>query len=157
MNKENRLIILNSVLRGLIASVLVISFLFTCLSPITVFAQPTWPSTWISGGTDKDEGGGDNFRDVVEAYYQVDSSYLYLRLRTILPTILSSGNNIGRYKWFFDTNGDMTFPGGSGGTVYNWEYLFYIEDTNDDGVGDIYLATPSTLPGSIITYTDIAG
>jgi hypothetical protein len=148
---------LSNAFRGLLAIVLLISFLFTFWRPNTVLAAPTWPTTWISIGTDPDEGGGDNFRDVLEAYYQADSDYLYLRLRTVEPVILRSGNKDARYKWFVDTNNDMTFPGTSGGTVYNWEYLFYVEDTTGDGIGDAYLGTPSNPAGVLITNTDIAG
>lgn len=157
MNKRNRLITLNNVFRGLVALVLAMSFLFPCLSPIAAFAQPTWPTGWISISTDVNEGGGDDFRDVLESYYQADSDYLYLRLRTVEPAALKTTNKYGRYKWFFDTNNDMTLPGSSGGTVYNWEYLFYVEDTNGDGIGEVYLGTPSNPAGDLITDTDIAG
>jgi PKD repeat protein len=142
--------------RGLIASTLVLSALFTGLSPSMVAAAPSWPTTWISLGTDQAENGGQNYRDVLESYYQVDSQYLFLRLRTIDPPHLldSKGKADARYKWFFDTNHDFNVKGG---TAYNWDYLLYLEDTNVDGVGDLYLATPSNLPGTHITDTNIGG
>jgi hypothetical protein len=148
----------NSTLRWLTVSILLVSALFTCIRPAAVSAAPpTWPTTWISIGTDPDEGGQDDYRDVLEAYYQADNQYLFLRLRTVLPATFQSGNKDSRYKWFIDTNNDMTLPGSSGGTVYNWEYLLYVEDTDNNGTGDIYLGTPSNPVGVLITNTDLAG
>jgi hypothetical protein len=147
----------SNALHWLTASVLLLSALSTCLRPTTVSAAPAWPTTWISIGTDPDESGGDDFRDVLEAYYQADSEYLYLRLRTVQPATFQSGNKDSRYKWFIDTNNDMVLPGSSGGTVQNWEYLFYVEDTDNNGTGDIYLGTPLNPAGVLITDTNLVG
>jgi hypothetical protein len=149
--------ILRDFVNLIIALIIIVSGLFTLWVPHRVSAAPAWPTTWISIGTDPDEGGGDDFRDVLEAYYQADSAYLFLRLRTVIPATFQSGNKDSRYKWFVDTNNDMTLPGSSGGTVYNWEYLFYVEDTDNNGTGDIYLGTPSNPVGALITNTDLVG
>ena len=44
-------------------------------------------------------------------------------------------NKSARYKWFLDTSSpfDMYTQGGS---VYNWEFILFVEDTDDDGTGD---------------------
>ncbi|MEM4462060.1 MAG: hypothetical protein QW695_04230, partial [Candidatus Bathyarchaeia archaeon] len=41
-----------------------------------------------------------------------------------------------RYKWFIDFDGNLYV---SGGNVIDAEYLLFVEDTDDDGVGELYL------------------
>jgi hypothetical protein len=139
----------------IIAFIIIVSGLFTLWVPHIASAAPTWPTTWISLGTDVAEHGGADYRDVMESYYQVDTEYIYLRLRTVAPAELidSKGKPDSRYKWFFDTDNNFYTQGG---TAYNWEYLLYVEDTNGDNIGDVYLETPNP-PIIHITDTNIAG
>ncbi len=102
-----------------------------------VHAAPTWPSTWIEIDWDKNENGAsDNYRDVQYAFYQYDSEYLYLKLGCYaLPGGEWPGGDA-RYKWFIDFDDNMYY---SGGNIYDAEYLLFVEDTNDDATGQIYL------------------
>jgi len=138
----------------LLATAIVASIIFTCFQPAVTSAAPVWPTTWISLGPDPDEGGGDNHRDVLESYYQIDSEYIYLRLRTVaVPRLLANnGQADTRYKWFIDTNNDFYVQGG---TAYNFDYLLYLEDTDANGVGDLYLGTAAYPAGTKITDTNI--
>jgi uncharacterized repeat protein (TIGR01451 family)/uncharacterized repeat protein (TIGR02543 family) len=131
--------------------------------------EPEWPTSWILFDTDSTENGpGDDYRDVQDAYYNVDNNYLYFRLECYgYPNFTAEPNS--RYKWFIDID-DPHNMGQSGGKVYEAEYLLFIEDTNDDSLGDIYLlpdVNNSGLPGSSwpdyksnpgpITDTSVAG
>ncbi|MCD6421359.1 MAG: hypothetical protein J7L17_02995, partial [Thaumarchaeota archaeon] len=118
-----------------------ITFALLALSALASFTQfvsgQSWPSSWIQVDWDVNEDGShDDWRDVEYAYYQQDSSYLYLRLKCYgLPgSSWPSGN--ARYKWFIDLDGDLYY---SGGNIIGAEYLLFVEDTDDDGVGEIYL------------------
>jgi uncharacterized repeat protein (TIGR01451 family) len=98
----------------------------------------SWPTTWTQYDTDPNENGAtDDFRDVQYAYYDTDDAYLYYRLECYgFPNFTLESD--ARYKWFIDTD-DPHNMSQSGGNVYEAEYLFFVEDTDDDGVGDIYL------------------
>lgn len=102
-----------------------------------VFAQPAWPQSWIEIDWDKNENGlGDDWRDVEYAYYQYDINYLYLKLQCYdLPGREWPASG-GRYKWFVDLDGNLYF---SGGNIFDAEYSVFVEDTDENGVGDMYL------------------
>ncbi|MDH5482888.1 MAG: PKD domain-containing protein [Candidatus Bathyarchaeota archaeon] len=150
---------------------LILSGHYLATRTIWVYAQPSWPSSWIEIDQDRNENGaGDDWRDVEYAYYQYDSSYLYLKLKCFdLPGKYWTNHKDGRYKWFIDLEGNMYF---SGGNVYDAEYLLFVEDTDYDGVGEIYLVSdtnndnnfgeyepwpPSSHANYEITDTDIGG
>jgi len=102
--------------------------------------QPSWPadSSWILIDSDPDESGASaqNFRDVLYTYYQYDSEYLYFRMQTVDPPTFQSVQ--GRYKWFIDLGtGDPLQK--SGNTISGSEYVFFVEDCDDDTQGDTYL------------------
>jgi len=102
-----------------------------------VSAQPSWPSYWIQIDWDRNEdGSADDWRDVEYAFFQYDANYLYLKLQCYDLPGKKWGDRNARYKWFIDLEGDMYYQGG---TVYNAEYLLFIEDTNYDGSGEMYL------------------
>lgn len=102
-----------------------------------------WPSDsdWIYIDWDKNENGlQDDWRDVEEAYYYYDEDYLYLRLKCYgvpgsewkVDTKVSDA----RYKWFINTTMPLYM---SGGNIIGASYLLFVEDTDDDGIGEIYL------------------
>mgnify|MGYP003377111856 CR=1 FL=1 len=86
-----------------------------------------WPVIWTSIGTDPDEPGCGDHRNVFRAYAAVDAEYLYLRLQNVSPAGWPNTGPTGeaRYKWFFDVNGDGVT---SGGNMVDAEYLLMLED-----------------------------
>ncbi|MGC9345568.1 MAG: CARDB domain-containing protein, partial [Candidatus Bathyarchaeales archaeon] len=102
-----------------------------------VSAQPAWPESWIQIDWDKNENGPkDDWRDVEYAYYQYDADYLYLKLQCYAMPGSEWPAGKGRYKWFIDLDGDMYY---SGENIFDAEYLLFVEDTDDDGNGEMYL------------------
>lgn len=100
-------------------------------------ASPTWPSSWIVIDWDKNENNAeDDWRDVKYAYYQYDVDYLYLKLQCYDLPGKKWPSRDGRYKWFIDIDGVMYY---SGGNIFDAEYLLFVEDTNHDGSGEMYL------------------
>ncbi|MEM2292108.1 MAG: SdrD B-like domain-containing protein [Nitrososphaerota archaeon] len=94
---------------------------------------------WILIDTDKNEPGGEDWRDVIAAYLSYDSKYLYLRLDTVEPPRFPTSPNDrddDKYRWFMDLDGNMYWQGE---VLYEAEYLISIQDKNDDGVGEFYL------------------
>ena len=89
--------------------------------------QVTFPSSWTSVGTDPDEPGCNDHRNVVEAFYAFDATYLYLRLVHVDPAGWPSTSPSGqaRYKWFLDLDGDAAL---SGGNIVGAEYQLMLED-----------------------------
>ncbi|MCP8305063.1 MAG: DUF11 domain-containing protein [archaeon] len=119
---------------------------------LTVHALPTWPSSWIPIDSDPNENGSaDDWRDVEYAYYQYDADYLYLKLKCY-DTPGSEWPDDGRYKWFIDLDGNMYIQGN---TIYNAEYLLFVEDTNADGSGEMYLLQ-SPFPSNWSTFANKA-
>lgn len=116
-----------------------------------VSAQPSWPSHWIQIDWDKNENGPiDDWRDVEYAYYQYDADYLYLKLECYgLPGSEWADGKGGRYKWFIDLDDNMYYLGG---TVYEAEYLIFVEDTDYDGLGEMYLVSDSNNDGVFDEY-----
>jgi len=58
-----------------------------------------------------------------------------------------SGN--ARYKWFIDLDGNLYH---SGGNIIGAEYLLFVEDTDDDRVGEIYLLKDQDGDGDFDEY-----
>lgn len=87
----------------------------------------SWPVTWTSVGTDPAESGCGDHRDVTEALFAMDATYLYLRMQTVDPAGWPSTQPAGqaRYKWFIDTDGDAVQ---SGGNVNNADFQLILED-----------------------------
>jgi hypothetical protein len=109
----------------------------TLLAVPAAFAQPTWPSTWIAIDWDRNENGAtDDWRDVEYAYYEYDESHLFLKLHCYDRPGLEWPAHEARYKWFIDVDGVMYY---SGGNIFDAEYLLFVEDTNHDGTGEMYL------------------
>lgn len=117
--------------------VLVLAIMAAVLMPSQAMAQPDWPedTEWRLIDTDADDSGGANYRDVTEAYWSCDGVYLYLRLRTVAPPYFTSPT---RYKWFIDVGSGLNLYK-SGGSILGTDYLLFVEDSNNDGNGEIYL------------------
>lgn len=130
---------------------LIASFPYLLFKMPNVYAQHTWPSSWIEIDWDRNENGPhDDWRDVEYAGYQYDSDYLYLRLQCYdLPGKEWSGNKKARYKWFVDLDGNMYH---SGENIFNSEYLLFVEDTDDDGFGEMYLVYDTNGDGNLGEY-----
>ena len=117
--------------------------------PSPVGAQ-TWPTTWRLIDTDVNEPGGANYRDVTEASWSCDTNHLYLRLRTVDPPTFNGAAGPARYKWFLDVgNGPNIYQ--SGGNILGTDFLLFVEDSDNDGDGDIYLV-PSNGNDSFSQY-----
>ena len=98
---------------------------------------PSWPDSWTKIDNDPNEdGANDNYRDVQHVYYSFDSNYIYLRFHCYGTPAFRSGGREGRFKWFIDLDNDAHLQGGN---IVGGEYLLFVEDTNDDDIGDIYL------------------
>lgn len=118
---------------------IILSLLVLTSSVLGIYAsQSPWPTIWIQIDWDKNEDGAqDDWRDVKYAYYNFDSSYLYLRLECYDQPGKDWPQKKGaRYKWFIDFDGNLYV---SGGNVIDAEYLLFVEDTDDDEVGELYL------------------
>ncbi|NIO37660.1 PKD domain-containing protein [Candidatus Bathyarchaeota archaeon] len=141
---------------GLVLAIIMFTFIlcsptFPIIRVPYVFAQPSWPSAWIEVDWDKNEdGAGDDWRDVEYAYYQYDSTYLYFKLQCYdLPGKEWIAKKEGRYKWFIDLDGNIYF---SGGNVFDAEYLLFVEDTDYDGAGDMFLVRDTDDDGNFGEY-----
>ena len=136
---------LNNGVRWLIASMLVTALLFTGMSPTKICAAPSWPAdgSWVVMNSieDDDNCPSTPFRDVRYVYYQCDSEYLYLRMQTETCPEFLLGNKDPRYKWFLDV-GASPLQSIQGGNVINSDYLLFLEDTNNDNTGEVYLLSP---------------
>jgi hypothetical protein len=101
----------------------------------------TWPTSWRLIDTDANEPGTANYRDVIEASWSCDNvnHYLFLRLRTVEPPTFTSPT---RYKWFMDVGQGLNLYQ-SGGNILGSDYLLFVEDSNGDHVGEIYLVPAS--------------
>jgi len=117
--------------------ILLLSPTFIAIRTPPAHAAPTWPSPWFEIDWDRNENGwADDWRDVEYAYYQYDSNYLYLKLKCYALPGSEWPSGDGRYKWFIDLNNNMYY---SGGNIYDAEYLLFVEDTDHNGVGEMYL------------------
>ena len=117
---------------------------------------PSWPTSWIWIQWDPNEDGtADDYRDVENAYYQVDSDYLYFRLENRVDAAFRQKNGQeARYKWFIDITGDMKLVGGS---FVGAEYILFVEDSDKDGTGEVYLLPDTDGDGKFTEYEGKAG
>jgi len=123
--------------RTILALALVFAILAAVGLPSPAAAQ-TWPTTWILIDTDANEPGQANYRDVLSAYYNYDSNHLYLRLNTVSTPVFSGANGPARFKWFIDVGlGSNLYL--SGGDVRGSDFLLFVEDSDNNGSGEIYL------------------
>jgi len=132
----------------LFALALVLSLSAAALIPQVAQAQ-AWPSSWITIDLDPNEdGAADNLRDVQTASYNFDDDYLYLRL-CLYGTPDFAGPS--RYKWFFDLGvGDnLHFTGNN---IFGAEYLLFVEDTDNNGTGEVYLLHDTNGDGEFSEY-----
>lgn len=117
----------------------------------------SWPldSQWIWIDFDKNEDGPtDDWRDVKNAYYYFDGDYLYLRLECYAAPGSEWPSKDARYKWFINTTQRLYM---SGGNIIGASYLLFVEDTDDDGTGEIYLLKDIILDGKFDEYGPRAG
>ncbi len=126
-----------SLIGAILALSVVLAILATAGLPSRVGAQ-AWPTNWISIDTDPDEPGQANYRDVVAAYYNYDTSHLYLRLQTVATPSFSGANGQARFKWFIDVGFGSNIHR-SGGNILGTDYLLFVEDSDNNGTGDVYL------------------
>lgn len=118
-----------------------------------VYSQASWPTSWIQIDWDKNENGpNDDWRDVEYAYYQYDSDYLYLKFTCYAMPGSGWPSKDGRYKWFVDFEGDMYNSGGSKANIFESEYLLFVEDTDDDGGGELFLLFDTDNDGDYGEY-----
>ncbi|MEM2753164.1 MAG: CARDB domain-containing protein [Nitrososphaerota archaeon] len=118
----------------------------------SVASQPIWPSDtqWIWIDYDKNEDGPqDDWRDVKNAYYYYDGTYLYLRLECYATPGSKWPADNARYKWFINITQVLYM---SGGNIIGAKYLLFVEDTDDDGTGEIYLLKDIILDGKFDEY-----
>jgi len=144
--KEDR----NKNIKRLSAIFVATIMILTTLTTMSLFvsqaeAAPTWPDAyWAWLSDDKNEDGtNDDYRDVNTTYYYFDEDYLYLRM--YCRAIPSFAGKDSRYKWFFDLHGDAAI---SGGNTINCEYQLFVEDTTDDGDGELYWLYDTNADGS---------
>ncbi len=115
-----------------------------------VTAQPMWPQQWVQIDWDANENGAtDDWRDVEIAYYQQDIDYLYLKLQCYDMPGSAWPSGEGRYKWFIDLDGNMYH---SGENIFDSEYVLFVEDTDDDGLGQMYLVHDTNGDGNLGEY-----
>jgi len=134
---------------------------------IDALSAPSWPTTWILVDTDPGEDGtSDDYRDVHYVYFNTDPDYIYLRQECYGPAGWTYGN--ARYKFWFDLDCNAYI---SGGNLIEGEFLFFVEDINDDNIGEIYLledldndgmfseweGPPDYYSSGLITDSNIAG
>jgi uncharacterized repeat protein (TIGR01451 family) len=107
------------------------------LTPAPAHAQPPpWP-TWIQIDSDPNEAGPSNdYRDVIRAYYNYDSNFLYLRLETyntpLFPLVGA------RFKWLIDVGlgSNMYWQGQN---ILGSDYMVFVEDSDNNGSLEVYL------------------
>jgi uncharacterized repeat protein (TIGR01451 family) len=130
----------------LLAVVLLLSLGAALLMATPARAQPSsWPGpvSWIQIDSDPNEAGGQNYRDVIAAYFYfdpLDPNYLWLRLQTVAAAQITGVAS--RFKWFFDTGvgSNLHF---SGQNILGTEFLLFVEDWDNVGGGEIYLLAAS--------------
>ncbi len=111
---------------------------------------PSWPTNWILVDTDPTENGAaDDYRDVQNVYFDTDPDYIYLRQECYGPAGWSYGD--ARYKFWFDLDCNANL---SGGNLVEGEFLFFVEDINDDNIGEIYLLEDLDNDGMFSEWED---
>ncbi len=140
---------------NILARVAIVTILLQIVTPVfnipTAFANgtppgdfPGFPTSYSSFGTDADENGCKESRNVLQSYSQLTSGFLFLRLNTENPAgwgVNTGSSSDARYKWFFDTTGNDGVL--SGGNINNAEYMLDVEDPysngniKNDGYGEV--------------------
>jgi len=124
-----------------------------------VYSQPwnpptTWPAVSDYTILDRDtneNGAEDDWRDIEWIGYTSDESYLYLKMHCYGEPGSKWSTNGSRYKWFIDlTPGSDLYW--SGGNVIGAEYLLFVEDTDGDGTGEMYLLPDTDEDGRFDEY-----
>jgi len=113
----------------------------------------SWPSDpdWIWIDYDKNEDGSiDDWRDVKNAYYYFNETHLFLRLECYDVPGSKWPAGDARYKWFINTTQSLYM---SGGNIIGGSYLLFVEDTDNDGQGEIYLLKDITGDGKFDEYS----
>jgi uncharacterized repeat protein (TIGR01451 family) len=108
--------------------VLVLALCTSVLTPAPAHAQPPpWPASWIHIDDDPNESGPLNdYRDVSDAYFAYDATYLYLRLETYDTPGFPAGQ--ARFKWLIDVGlGSNLYW--SGQNVLGSDYILMVEDS----------------------------
>ena len=138
----------NKVAALMVIAVLVLSLSAVSIVPKITQAQ-TWPSSWTTIDQDGNEdGAADDYLDVKTAWYNYDDNYLYLRLSLYGAPDFSGP---ARYKWFIDLGvGDNLSI--SGNNIFGAEYLLFVEDSKDDGMGKAYLLADTDSDGRFSEY-----
>jgi uncharacterized repeat protein (TIGR01451 family) len=127
--------VIAALVQFLVCIVLITAFSVVAIAPEPAYAQ-SWPSTWLLIDTDPNESGAQNYRDVSGAYFNYDSSYLYLRLETYAAAQITGVTS--RFKWFIDVgNGNNLYW--SGQNILGSDFLLFLEDDDNNGVGEVYL------------------
>jgi hypothetical protein len=145
----------------IVSCILAIIFLTSTISFIlmigptsaTSSSTPSWPSDseWIWIDYDKNENGAvDDWRDVKNAYYYFNETHLFLRLECYDVPGSKWPAGDARYKWFINTTQNLYM---SGGNIIGGSYLLFVEDTDNDGQGEIYLLKDITGDGKFDEYS----
>jgi hypothetical protein len=119
-------------------------------------SPPNWPDNWILLDTDDEDPNCKDYRDVLNAYYNISEEFLFLRLECVEQPNFTKNSSESRYKWFFDLDNNITF---SGQSVIGAEYLLFIEDFDNhtianDFIGDIFLLTDTNSDGLFKEWED---
>ncbi len=126
---------------SLIIMLIISNAIVLFVTPVFANEQPQWPTSWVLADTDPNEGSvgpAHDYRDVNNAYYSLNENYLYFKLECYGYPNLSAHPDDSRYKWFIDIDDPFNMVW-SGGKVVEAEYLLFVEDTDNDGIGDVYL------------------
>ena len=107
-------------------------------------------SDWTLLDSDRNEGGSKNdWKDVQYSFYNFSSNLETVNLRLDCYGLVGNDwpTSGGRYKWFIDTSDpvDMYL---SGGNIEDADYLIYVEDSDDDGTGEMYFVKDSDSDSS---------
>jgi VCBS repeat-containing protein len=119
-------------------------------------SPPNWPDNWILLDTDDEDPNCKDYRDVLNAYYNISEEFLFLRLECVEQPNFTKNSSESRYKWFFDLDNNITF---SGQSIVGAEYLLFIEDFDNhtienDFIGDIFLLKDTNSDGLFKEWED---
>ena len=143
----------------MVSCILAIIFLTSSMSLILMIGSTSagpsssWPSDsdWIWIDYDKNEDGSiDDWRDVKNAYYYFNGTHLFLRLECYDVPGSKWPAGDARYKWFINTTQRLYM---SGGNIIGGSYLLFVEDTDNDGQGEIYLLKDVEGDGKFDEYS----
>lgn len=84
------------------------------------------------------------------AYYYFNETHLFLRLECYDVPGSKWPAGDARYKWFINTTQNLYM---SGGNIIGGSYLLFVEDTDNDGQGEIYLLKDITGDGKFDEYS----